>query len=62
MSREAAALLMVKGIVSDLSADAQAKVRECHTRLQAVVTEYGDEGLIALAMLGLESSANEDGN
>lgn len=60
VSRETAALLMMKGVVSDLPAEAQMKVRACLEQLRAVVTEHGDEGLIALALLGLESSAKED--
>jgi hypothetical protein len=47
---------MLKGIISEMPADQQAKVHEAAEKLRAVTAEYGDAGLIALALVGIEKS------
>lgn len=52
MKAEEVQLLMLKGMISDLSADQQDKVQECAARLSATIAEYGELGLIAIALVG----------
>lgn len=47
-------LLMLKGIISEMPEESKIKIKEASEKIKAVVTEYGDEGLIALALTGGE--------
>jgi len=46
--------LMMKGILSEMPAEDQAKVKQAMEALSQVVTAHGDHGFVALTMLGLE--------
>jgi len=52
-------ILLIKGAISELTENQQARTMEAHEKLNAIVEEYGGEGLIALALLGAEKGAEE---
>ena len=58
--QEKATLLMLKGAISDLTKDQQGKIAECKTKLMTILEEYGDEGKIALSIIGLELSDSDE--
>jgi len=49
-------ILMLKGAISMMSPEDQAAINECVTKLNELVDIYGDNGPIALALVGLERS------
>lgn len=46
--------LALKGAVSEMPFIEREKIAECKAKFDALVKEYGDAGLIALAMIGME--------
>lgn len=52
-------LLMLKGLVSEMSPEAQAKIDDAKARIVAVMKDFGEEGGIALALVGMEIAAAE---
>ena len=52
-------LLVLKGVVSEMSPEAQAKVADAKARIVAIVKDFGEEGGIALALVGMEMAAAE---
>lgn len=59
MSKERDVLLLLKGAISEASPAEQAKINSAADKLRAVVAEYGDEGTVALALVGSEMAAAE---
>ena len=57
MSQEQDTLWMIKGMIGDLPEDLQCAVTESYNKIKAIMTEYGDEGEIAIALLGAELAA-----
>lgn len=53
-------ILMLKGAISEMSPESQAKVNDCHKTLVETIKPYGDEGLIALSLLGLQLADKTD--
>jgi len=53
------ALLMLKGMLSEFTDEQQKKIEECAAKLRSTIEEYGSEGLMALAMIGLEKQEEE---
>lgn len=49
-------LLLLKGAMYELAPAEQEKVKECAEKLRSVIVEYGDHGLLALALVGIELS------
>jgi len=58
-TKDEAVLYMIKGALSDLSEQDQAKVRAVKEELKAVIDRNGEHGMMALALLGAEMSAEE---
>lgn len=53
------ALLMIKGLISEFPEEDRKKVEECAAKLRAAIEEYGDQGLVALALVGIENQEEE---
>jgi len=47
-------LLMLKGIISEMPQEDQDKIKNCKIFLDDLVDSYGSNGLLALAVIGLE--------
>lgn len=60
IAQDRAALLMVKGAVSDLTPEQQLKVADVASKLRALIKGAGDEGQVALALVGAELAAEDD--
>lgn len=52
-----ATLLMIKGVISDLAAPDQEKVKQCADQIKLAIKEAGIYGKFALALVGAEVSA-----
>ena len=48
--------LIIKGIVSDMPEADRTKIKECEEKIRALLKEYGEHGLMALAVVGSEQS------
>lgn len=59
MSQEKAALLMFKGVISDLPAEEKEKVDAAKAELQVVLEKHGDTGILALQWMMLEMAAED---
>ena len=57
MTAEEVVLTMIRGVISELPAEEQAKVKECAGKLRATIEEYGDTGMFAMALVGAEMQA-----
>lgn len=57
MTEQQAALMVLKGFISEAPADVRAKVTEAADKVRALVAEYGDEGRVALALVVGEMEA-----
>lgn len=49
-------LLLIKGVISDLSDADQKKVKQCADQLKATIKEAGIYGKLALALVGAEAA------
>ena len=56
MSENTAIRLLLKGALSELSAVEQAKIKEAEEKITAIVEEYGDAGIFAVSLVGLEKT------
>lgn len=52
-----ATLLLIKGVIFDLPAADQEKVKQCADKLNAAIKEAGVHGSLALALVGAEAAA-----
>ena len=59
MSQEQDTFWMIKGIIGDLSEDRRKLIMESYTKIKAIMTEYEENGVIAVAILGAELAAKE---
>ena len=59
MNADQLQLLMLKGLVANMSPEAQAKVSDAKARIVAIMKDFGEEGGIALALVGIEIAAAE---
>ncbi len=57
MTRQEEAILLIKGIVSELSPMEQDQFRELCEHLRHVIKQAGDVGVLALALIGSEEQA-----
>lgn len=57
MTSEQAQLLLLKGAITDLPLESQQKVQEAKEKLSAIIKDFGDEGRVALALVGMEIAA-----
>jgi len=57
ISSEQAQRLLVIGMVSELPTESQQKVQEAKDKLAAILKDFGEEGSIAFALVGLEMAA-----
>jgi len=48
--------LMFKGAIGEMSEAEQDRVRECADKLRTMIKEYGDHGLIAMALVAIETT------
>lgn len=48
-------VLRIAGAIAQLPERDQARVKECAERLRKAITESGDAGLLALALVGAEA-------
>lgn len=58
MSAEHAMLLTLKGAITELPADEQAKVQSTAEQIKAVIAENGDAGFIAMALVSAEMAVD----
>jgi hypothetical protein len=49
-------LLMMKGLISELSTEDQGRCKECYDKITALLEEYDAPGFMALALIGIERS------
>lgn len=57
MTDDKTVLMMVQDFISELPQDQQAKVTEAEKEINAVVDKYGDEGMLALSLVGATRAA-----
>lgn len=53
-------LLLIKGVLSDLAAADQKKVKQCADQLRATIKEAGAYDAFALALVGAEAAVEAD--
>ena len=51
-------LLLIKGVISDLSVADQKTVKQCADQLKATIKEAGVYGALALALVGAEAAVD----
>lgn len=49
----------IRGVISTLPQDSQDKVKQAYLGMQNIIKDNGDEGYIALALLGAELAAEK---
>lgn len=54
-----AELLILKGLMADMPEADVISIKECAGKLKSIISEYGDLGLFALGLVGLESQDGE---
>ena len=59
MKEEQATLLLIKGVVSELTVDEQAEVNRVAARFREILKEEGDAGVVAIALVGAEVAASQ---
>ena len=59
MSQEQDTLWMIKGIIGDLPEDRRKAIIESYNKIKAIMAEYKEDGVIAVALLGAELAAKE---
>lgn len=59
MTRDEEVALMIKGLVADLPEAQRVRVQECVMKIGDVVGEYGEDGVIAMAIVGSTLAAQE---
>ena len=57
MSQEQETLWMIKGVIGELPVERLQKVTESYVKIKTIMSEYGDEGEIAIALIGAELAA-----
>jgi len=57
VSDEQQVLWQIRGIVASMPEKQQARVNEALAHIRALLTEFGDEGQIALVLIGTEIAA-----
>jgi len=57
MTESEQAALMLKGLISDMPAEFQAKVTETAERIRQIVNDTGDAGPIAIVLVAAEAQA-----
>jgi hypothetical protein len=60
MSAEQFAYLTILNFIEAMPEEDQEKVKECEAKLQALVTEYGEHGRLALALVGARETAQAE--
>lgn len=59
ITSEQAQRLLLIGMISELPSESQQKVREAKEKLSTILKDFGEEGGIALALVGLDIAAAE---
>lgn len=59
MANEQTALLILKGVISDLEPEDQERIREAAARIRQVVAEYDSLGTVALSFVMMETAASQ---
>lgn len=59
MKIEDAQLLMMRGVISELPEEKRAEVHAIAVTIRDAVSAAGDSGLLALALVGAETAAEE---
>jgi hypothetical protein len=54
MTAEQVVLTMIRGVIAELPTEQQAQVKECADKLRAAIAEYGENGTVAMALVGAE--------
>jgi hypothetical protein len=54
MKQEEVVVTMIRGIISEMPKDEQTKVHECAAKLRETIAEYGENGTVAMALVGAE--------
>jgi hypothetical protein len=57
VSQEQETLWMIKGVIGELPVERLQKVTESYVKIKTIMSEYGDEGEIAIALIGAELAA-----
>jgi len=59
VSQEQETLWMIKGVIGDLPEDHRKAIIESYNKIKAIMAEYEENGVIAVALLGAELAAKE---
>lgn len=59
ITSEQAQRLLLIGMISELPSESQQKVQEAKEKLSTILKDFGEEGGIALALVGLDIAAAE---
>lgn len=57
MRTEEVQLLLLRGVISELPTEDQIKIKQARQELEAVLLKHGDNGMLALALIGCEEAA-----
>lgn len=57
MSQEKMVLYMLRGVIDEAPAEDKQKIGEAAEKIRVVIAEYGDNGKIAVALVGAEITA-----
>ena len=57
ISSDQAQVLLLKGMITELPLESQQKVQDAKEKLSAILKDFGKEGGIALALVGMEIAA-----
>ena len=58
MTKDDAAIYMLKGVISELPVEQRKKIEELQQQITEIVKKEGDIGMIALSVVSLELSKN----
>jgi len=53
-------LTIIKGVIFDLPAEDQEKVKQCANQLRDAIKAAGQHGAIALALVGIEAQVEDE--
>ena len=54
MNQEEIVLTMIRGVIAGLPEEQQRKISECAEKIRTLVAEYGDDGTVAMGLVGAE--------
>jgi hypothetical protein len=59
MSEEKQQLIFIRGAIASMSETEQLRIKEVESKIRALLQEYEEDGLMALALIGAEQAAKD---